>query len=54
VRGKPFAPSQSGNPDGRLSLFKICGAEFGELTLVETVELRRAIKLLHKAERAHV
>jgi hypothetical protein len=39
VRGKPFAPGQSGNPGGQPSLFKVYAAEFGNMSLVE---LRRA------------
>jgi hypothetical protein len=53
VRGRPFPPGQSGNPGGQPSLFKIYAAEFGELSPVEVVELRRAVKLLRQAERAN-
>jgi hypothetical protein len=52
VRGRPFAPGQSGNPGGQPSLFKVYAAEFGEMTPVEQVELRRAISLMRKADRA--
>jgi hypothetical protein len=52
VRGRPFARGQSGNPGGQPSLFKVYAAEFGEMTPVEQVELRRAISLMRKADRA--
>jgi hypothetical protein len=53
VRGKPFRPGESGNPGGQPSLFKVYAAEFGEMTPVEAVELRRAVSLLRKAEKAN-
>jgi hypothetical protein len=52
VRGRPFERGQSGNPGGQPSLFKVYAAEFGEMTPVEQVELRRAVNLLRRAERA--
>jgi hypothetical protein len=50
--GKPFRAGQSGNPSGQPSLFQVYAAEFGEMTPVEKVELRRAVNLLRRAERA--
>jgi hypothetical protein len=52
VRGRPFERGQSGNPGGQPSLFKIYAAEFGQMSPVEQVELRRAVNLLRRAERA--
>jgi hypothetical protein len=52
VRGKPFVKGQSGNPGGADSLFKTYAAEFGDMTPVERVELRTAIKLMSCARRA--
>jgi hypothetical protein len=52
VRGRPFERGQSGNPGGKPSLFKVYAAEFGTLTPVEEVELRRAVSLMRRAERA--
>ena len=50
--GRPFERGQSGNPGGQPSLFKVYAAEFGDMTPVEEVELRRAVNLLRRAERA--
>src|SRR6516225_9592542 len=52
VRGRPFKPGESGNPGGADSLFKTYEAEFGDMTPVERVELRTAIKLMSCARRA--
>jgi hypothetical protein len=50
--GRPFKSGESGNPSGKPSLFKIYAAEFGVMSPVEQVELRRAVNLLRRAERA--
>jgi hypothetical protein len=52
VRGRPFERGRSGNPGGQPSLFKVYAAEFGDMSAVEVVELRRAVNLLRRAERA--
>jgi hypothetical protein len=52
VRGRPFERGQSGNPGGQPSLFKVYAAEFGDMTPVECTELRRAISLIRRAQRA--